>query len=132
MYGLDLSAKLYSKNRACDAPPACFPITTMRVASAEETRTGPRCSAGLPILKPDVSIAWSYIAWSYIRWTASAALSQTGSSVFGKGKLMQRKRPALFRGWHFEDQIIVLCVRWHPQQHHPTADGATRRTCART
>ena len=26
---------------------------------------------------------------------------------------MQRKRPALFRGRHFEDQIIVLCVRWY-------------------
>jgi transposase-like protein len=26
---------------------------------------------------------------------------------------MQRKRPALFRGRHFEDQLIVLCVRWY-------------------
>jgi len=26
---------------------------------------------------------------------------------------MQRNRPALFRGRHFEDQIIVLCVRWY-------------------
>jgi transposase, IS6 family len=26
---------------------------------------------------------------------------------------MQRKRPALFRGRHFEDQVIVLCVRWY-------------------
>jgi hypothetical protein len=26
---------------------------------------------------------------------------------------MGRKRPALFRGRHFADDIIVLCVRWH-------------------
>jgi len=26
---------------------------------------------------------------------------------------MQRNRPALFRARHFEDQIIVLCVRWY-------------------
>src|SRR5262249_16286528 len=26
---------------------------------------------------------------------------------------MQRKRPALFRGRHFEDTIIILCVRWY-------------------
>src|SRR5712691_4688049 len=26
---------------------------------------------------------------------------------------MQSDRPALFRGWHFEDQIVVLCVRWY-------------------
>ena len=24
-----------------------------------------------------------------------------------------RKRPALFRRWHFEDGIILLCVRWY-------------------
>ena len=26
---------------------------------------------------------------------------------------MQKNRPALFRRRHFEDQIIVLCVRWY-------------------
>ena len=26
---------------------------------------------------------------------------------------MTRRRPALFRGRHFEDVIIVLCVRWY-------------------
>ncbi len=26
---------------------------------------------------------------------------------------MRRNRPVLFRGRHFEDQIIVLCVRWY-------------------
>jgi transposase, IS6 family len=26
---------------------------------------------------------------------------------------MQKTRPALFRGRHFEDDIIVLCVRWY-------------------
>ena len=26
---------------------------------------------------------------------------------------MSQKRPALFRGRHFEDVIIVLCVRWY-------------------
>jgi transposase, IS6 family len=25
---------------------------------------------------------------------------------------MSSNRPALFRGRHFEDQIIILCVRW--------------------
>src|SRR5712692_3161095 len=28
-------------------------------------------------------------------------------------ELMQRKRPALFPGRHFEDQIIVWCVHWY-------------------
>src|SRR5215475_12135575 len=26
---------------------------------------------------------------------------------------MQKTRPALFRGRHFQDHIIVLCVRWY-------------------
>ena len=26
---------------------------------------------------------------------------------------MSQKRPALFRGRHFEDVVIVLCVRWY-------------------
>ena len=26
---------------------------------------------------------------------------------------MNRKRPALFRGRHFEDVIIMLCARWY-------------------
>ena len=26
---------------------------------------------------------------------------------------MRRKRPALFKGRHFEAEIIVLCVRWY-------------------
>ena len=26
---------------------------------------------------------------------------------------MKNKRPALFRGRHFQDEIIVLCVRWY-------------------
>ena len=26
---------------------------------------------------------------------------------------MRKTRPALFRGRHFQDQIIVLCVRWY-------------------
>ena len=26
---------------------------------------------------------------------------------------MTRRRPALFRGRHFEDVIILLCIRWY-------------------
>src|ERR1700688_1167573 len=26
---------------------------------------------------------------------------------------MRKNRPTLFRGRHFEDQIIILCVRWY-------------------
>jgi transposase-like protein len=26
---------------------------------------------------------------------------------------MQRNRPALFKGGHFEAEIIILCVRWY-------------------
>ena len=26
---------------------------------------------------------------------------------------MQRSRPALFKGRHFQAEIILLCVRWH-------------------
>ena len=26
---------------------------------------------------------------------------------------MKRNRPALFKGCHFEAEIIVLCVRWY-------------------
>ena len=44
-----------------------FPITTMMVASAEGTWTGPRCSACSPTSKPGASIAWSST-----RLTASA------------------------------------------------------------
>jgi hypothetical protein len=29
------------------------------------------------------------------------------------GYIVTRKRPALFRGRHFEDVIILLCVRWY-------------------
>ena len=28
---------------------------------------------------------------------------------------MTRRRPALFRGRHFEDVIILLYVRWYPR-----------------
>jgi transposase, IS6 family len=26
---------------------------------------------------------------------------------------MRKHRPVLFRGRHFEDQIVILCVRWY-------------------
>ena len=26
---------------------------------------------------------------------------------------MKNQRPALFRGRHFQDEIIVLCLRWY-------------------
>ena len=26
---------------------------------------------------------------------------------------MSQKRPALFRGRHFQDVVILLCVRWY-------------------
>jgi transposase-like protein len=26
---------------------------------------------------------------------------------------MRKTRPALFRGRHFQDHVIVLCVRWY-------------------
>jgi transposase-like protein len=26
---------------------------------------------------------------------------------------VQKTRPALFRGRHFEDHVIILCVRWY-------------------
>ena len=29
------------------------------------------------------------------------------------GDSVSQKRPALFRGRHFEDVVIVLCVRWY-------------------
>src|SRR6516164_5809984 len=35
---------------------------------------------------------------------------QSGSATVS---LMQKPRPALFRGRRFEDQIIILCVRWY-------------------
>ena len=28
-------------------------------------------------------------------------------------KRVRKNRPALFRGRHFEDEVIVLCVRWY-------------------
>ena len=30
-----------------------------------------------------------------------------------QGERVKNKRPALFRGRHFQDEIIVLCLRWH-------------------
>jgi hypothetical protein len=29
------------------------------------------------------------------------------------GERVKNKRPALFRGRHFQDEIIVLCLRWY-------------------
>ena len=40
------------------------------------------------------------------------ALLQTRRAGFWWGVAVTRKRPALFRGRHFEDVIILLCVRW--------------------
>ena len=37
--------------------------------------------------------------------------SQKGRS--GRVNIVNRRRPALFRGRHFEDVIIILCVRWY-------------------
>ena len=31
----------------------------------------------------------------------------------GRVKQVQKNRPALFRGRHFEDEVIILCVRWY-------------------
>ena len=42
------------------------------------------------------------------------ALLQTWLNRFGLvGCIVTRKRPAMFRGRHFEDVIILLCVRWY-------------------
>jgi hypothetical protein len=35
------------------------------------------------------------------------------STRSGSLKRMRERRPALFRGRHFRDEIIVLCVRWY-------------------
>jgi transposase-like protein len=34
---------------------------------------------------------------------------------------MQSNRSALFRGRHFAEEIIVLCVRWYLRFFHETA-----------
>src|SRR5262245_54486774 len=31
----------------------------------------------------------------------------------GYGKAVRKSRPTLFRGRHFQDHVIVLCVRWY-------------------
>jgi len=40
-------------------------------------------------------------------------LSQTALSALWYGERVKNKRPALFRGRHFQDEIIVLCLRWY-------------------
>jgi hypothetical protein len=40
-------------------------------------------------------------------------LSQTRWAHSGRVEQVKSKRPAMFRGRHFQDEIIVLCVRWH-------------------
>ena len=44
-------------------------------------------------------------------------LKETGSVANPDARLVgysvTQKRPALFRGRHFEDVIILLCVRWY-------------------
>jgi IS6 family transposase len=41
------------------------------------------------------------------------AVSQTGWRGFGTVSELNQSRSALFRGRHFRDDIIVLCVRWY-------------------
>jgi hypothetical protein len=40
-------------------------------------------------------------------------VSQTGWKWVRYGERMCQSRPALFRGRHFQGEIIVLCVRWY-------------------
>ena len=40
-------------------------------------------------------------------------LLQTRVDRSGWGDTVTQNRPALFHGWHFEDVIIILCVRWY-------------------
>ena len=40
-------------------------------------------------------------------------LLQTVRAGSGRVKQVQKNRPALFRGRHFEDEVIILCVRWY-------------------
>src|SRR4051794_9101275 len=40
-------------------------------------------------------------------------LSQTHGRLIWYGERVQKTRPALFRRRHFEDHVIVLCVRWY-------------------
>jgi hypothetical protein len=44
--------------------------------------------------------------------TVKLDLSQTRCGHSGSERV-KNKRPALFRGRHFQDEIIVLCVRWY-------------------
>ena len=40
-------------------------------------------------------------------------MSQTDVRRFGRVSGMSESRPAVFRGRHFRDEIIVLCIRWY-------------------
>ena len=44
--------------------------------------------------------------------TRKSVLLQTGCVDLLR-RLVSHRRPALFRGRHFEDVVIVLCVRWY-------------------
>jgi len=41
------------------------------------------------------------------------SVAKPASSGFDRVKRMRKSRPALFRGRHFREEIIVLCVRWY-------------------
>ena len=56
--------------------------------------------------------------WVVRPWCASAETRQTDLLQIyrywsGSLKQMRKNRPAVFRGRHFEDEIIILCVRWY-------------------
>jgi hypothetical protein len=44
---------------------------------------------------------------------AGQVVSQGRLNPSGTVKRMRESRPELFRGRHFRDEIIVLCVRWY-------------------
>jgi IS6 family transposase len=54
--------------------------------------------------------------WRIVTYASRRALDGSVANVLSAlwwGKRVKNKRPALFRGRHFQDEIIVLCLRWY-------------------
>ena len=59
------------------------------------------------------SLALFAIAVFLQQQVAEALCCKVGWGLFDRVDVMRTNRPALFKGRHFEAEIIILCVRWY-------------------
>jgi len=65
----------------------------------------------LILVKPDTVISWHRAGHRRLwRWRSGSVAKTNGVAKVGR---VRRNRPAVFKGRHFQDEVIVLCVRWY-------------------